>query len=268
MTARKTWLFGLAICAAIAFQSQIAVAQIRFVNFTVDQLPQPGGGITYRLLAAQTRASGISSSGTFLTSPNGLIFPSVPSLDAMKDFNSFAELGSALFGDWLATENPTSGPDNTYNIRVAPFTLADVFSESAVISSPMPGSTVGLDFVVKWGFPSGATPSSSAISFNYGPPLDDVAPVQHGVDGMYSAGFHTQLSGPGPADIRILTGVTVRPDPQVLNRSPGVVGQLISTNSWFNAYSLEATYHVIPEPSSVSALILGLACLIHTPRRR
>jgi hypothetical protein len=232
MIARRTWLVRLAICAAIAFQSQFALAQIRFVNFTVDQLPQSGGGITYRLLAAQTRASGISSSGTFLTSPNGLIFPSVPSLDAIKDFNSFAELGSALFGDWLATEHPTSGPDNTYTVRVASFTLADVFSESPVISTPTPGSTVGHDFVVKVGYPSGATPDSG-VRYSFDPGLIVQSP-QEGVDGPNSFGFHTQLTVPGPVDIYVRAlEQTLRPTPQILNRSPGVVGQVISTNLIF-----------------------------------
>jgi hypothetical protein len=181
------------------------------------------------------------------------------------DFSTFANLGATLFGDWVATEHPTSGADRTYTMRIAPYALGDVLSNTPFITSPVPGSTVPPDFVVKW---DPNNPTSSRVIAYGGPGLSIPAP-QFGVDGFFSAGFHAQLLQPPPALFLLLAGVkTTQSAPSIVDRSSSLNGQLITTSLAFTAYSLGATYQVVPEPSGLVLTSVVTVCFGCTRVRR
>jgi hypothetical protein len=258
---RRTWL-PAAILVATFLPNGFATAQLRSVYWTVDQLPQSDGTTLYRLNTSQLGYTflGVPADGASLTAPNGTVFLGAFS---QVDFSSFADLGATLFGDWVATEHPTSGSDRTYTMHIAPYTLGDVLSNTPFITSPTPGSTVPTDFVVKWD-PNNPT-SSRGVA--YGGPGLSVSPPQFGVDGVFSVGFHTQLLQPPPVSFPLLVSVqSFQSNPPVINRSPSLNGQPITTSLAFNAYSLRTTYQVVPEPgtfvlTSAALAFFGCACL-------
>jgi hypothetical protein len=258
---RTTWL-PAAILASSFLSSGVATAQFRSVSWKVDQLPQSDGTTIYRMGASQFGYTffGVPEGGASLTAPNGTVFPGSSN---EVNFSSFADLGAVLFGDWVATEQPTSGSARTYTVRITPYTLNDVLSNTPFITSPITGSTVPADFVVKWD-PNNPT-SSRGIA--YGGPGLSISPPQFGVDGVFSVGFHTQLLQPPPVPFPFLAFVqSVRPNPSVVNRSSSLNGQSIVTSLAFNAYSQRATYQVVPEPrclvlTSLALVFFGCACI-------
>jgi hypothetical protein len=270
MNRTRTAVGCLAIFATISFASGVAFAQFRFDAWSVDQFPQPGGGFTYRLFAVEVGSVffGVPSGGTSLTAPDGTVFSTT---SRQMDFPSFSALGATLFGDWIVVEHPTSGADRTYTVRIAPFSLSSVFSVTPIITSPTPGSTIPEDFIVKWD-PQGQT-SSRGISYDAGTGLSVEQP-QFGVDGTFSAGFHTHLLQDPPAPFTVTTYVqSFLPNPSVVSRSSSLNGQSITTSFAFDAHSLAATYQVVPEPcamtlSAIATLFIGCSRVTPLKRRR
>jgi hypothetical protein len=222
----------------------------------VERLPLPDGRLIYRLKTAQSGHTlfGVPNNDVKLIAPDGTEFHgSSNSIDR----NSFAEIGNVLFGGWTATEYPTSGPENSYTITIAPFTI-NSFTEAPVILSPQPGSTVPSSFVVEWGFPMGSSPPSRALSYSF--ENLELLNTTIGVDGVYSVGIESKILQPGPASLSLRVGTqSFRPNPPIISRSSSLDRASITTLLYLNTYSLMATYHVVPEPSA-----LVLACVLVT----
>lgn len=167
-----------------------------------------------------------------------------------------------MVGDWKFTEHPLSGPDNFYTVRVSAFTLDTI---TPVILSPMPGSEVPQDFIVKWN-PTVST-SSRGLSVHPGTGLKNLSP-EFGVDGFFSVGLHTQLLQPPPADLSLSVSIqTFRPDPSIPSRSPSLNGQTITAKLNVDYHSLEATYQVVPEPATL-IFLLGAVPLLMVRHRK
>lgn len=236
--------------AALLLSGGLAFGQ---ANLEVGQLPQSGGGFIYQL-------TGFNS--VTLTAPDGSVFPR--SSVVKRNFTSFNDLGATLFGDWTATEPSLSGDGAWWKFHVDPFTLS-IAPETPVITSPLSGSTVSPDFVVKWAFPGGTNPSQGTfVRSNLG--LQTVS-VTLGVDGLHSARVVEKLTRPGPIPMDInAIGFANLPDPPITDRSSSLVGQPIFTNLKFASYSETATYNVVPEPTS--AALVAFAAMVFGCRDR
>ena len=198
--------------------------------------------------------------GAFLTAPDGNVFLG---LSTSREYNSFADLSNTLFGDWTATEHPTTGSDRSYVVRIAPFTLADVFSQTPVITSPVPGSTIPPDFVLKW-LPNGST-NSRGLSYGTQPVSVLLRPSLE-LMARFRPAFILQLLEPPPVPFSLSASVqSFRPNPIVVSGSPSLNGQSIIRSLAFNSYSLRATYQIVPEPTatvliSIDAFGVCLSC--------
>jgi hypothetical protein len=267
MNNMKTWFACAIVIAGLSIDAEFAIAQFPVVlSFEVNQRPQPGGGLTYELAVGQLGlTTGPSGGGTAsLTAPSGLVFAASKTT---MNFNTFAELGNTLFGNWTGNVHPSTGPDGSYKVRVSTFTLSDVFTETPFITSPVPGSTVPNDFVVKWSFPSGATSGTLYTEFSNSNLTNSSLP-QFGVDGTYSVAFHTQIIQPVPASMSLEIGTqTYLTSPTVSNRTGYVSATHFDTFLSFNSRSLAATFNVVPEPSG-AVLSVGIFALLASRRHR
>jgi hypothetical protein len=242
--------FGFAVL--LLCDASTTFAQVRTVGFGVDKIPQPGGDTIYRIAgnAFGHTFFGVPTDAVTLTMPDGTILPR----RFETDYATFDELAADVFGDWTVTEIPTSGPNNTYIVRIAPFTLADVNSATPVVTSPIPGSTVPTDFIVKWE-PYAATSSKGVEA---GAPGVRILDYELGADGPFSIGFETELLQPAPVRFPFVAFVqTPRPNPVIRNRSPALIGTSISSFFAFNSRSLLAEYFVVPEPSALGVTAIA-----------
>jgi hypothetical protein len=272
MQSTSTWLTKLAVATAVLIVGNSVVAQSRFVFFSVDKLPQIDGTTTYRLWASESgyQFAGIPNENVSLTSPNGTVFtmtfPRPP-----HEYNSFADVGATLFGDWNVIEHPTSGPDNTFTAHVNTFSFSGSIANPPLITSPESGATIPPTFVVKW-VPN-STPAVCCGASWDAPGLSRPTfpnTVQFGVDGTYSARFVTQLLQPPPVDftLRINNQFNLSNPVPISNRSPSLVGTTITGQISLNSLSLPATYHVVPEPNVMAMLCATLLPLWRVRVRR
>jgi hypothetical protein len=244
--------FAIVVAAIVSCGGQVAKGNPH-VDIFVGQYPEVGGGFNYQLTAFGPIF------GT-LTAANG------QSYFVQKTFGSFEDLGTVLFGNW---SDSIPGLNGSFVFDVKPFTLADVASETPVIVSPTPGSTVPENFVVKWAFPGGETPSATrAIVLN---PTDKLIleSLALGVDGPYSEGVGSRLVGSGPVSLPVKVEVLSNlPNPEVIDRSPSLNGQHLYATLTFGALSATATYQVVvPEPTS-AALVAFAAMIFGMQRSR
>jgi hypothetical protein len=258
MQSTSTWLLKLAAATSVLLVTGAAVAQTRQVSFIVDKLPQLDGTTKYRLFATEFgyQFFGVPDGNATLTAPDGAVFTTTfPS--PLHEYNSFADVGATLFGDWNVVEHPTSGPDNTFTAHVNSFSFSGSLANAPVITSPESDATVPSTFVVKW-IPNSTPPVCCGVDID-APGLSLPSPgprEQFGVDGTYSARFVTQLLQPPPVDftVRILNQFHLSNPVPITNRSPSLTGASITGSLTLDSLSLPATYHVVPEPSVMAIL--------------
>ena len=255
------------ILVAILMLDDSASAQSRIMAFSVSKLPQPGNTTTYSLFVGQFGAelNGIPLSGVSVIAPNGTVLPA----RSTTEFSNFTDLSSMLFGDWITTEHPTTGPDNQYTTHVNAFSLSNVYTAVPVMTFPEPGATVPPVFIVKWNSPG--NPSNRGLSWDAPNLTIPLGSTEFGVDGFYSAQFHTQLLQPPPVDFTVRSYVqTVLPDPTITNRTASLNGATILSFLNFDSKSLPLTLQVVPEPNAfvlaVGGLVLSL-CIFGSSRR-
>src|SRR4051794_15267671 len=102
---------ALAVAIILSLGVQFAKGQ-NSASITVDQLAENGGGLTYHLVNTGT---------TSLRAPDGSV---LPAFSNFAKFDSFADLGTKLFGNWTATSTIASNDSFVFNVQ--PFGLADV----------------------------------------------------------------------------------------------------------------------------------------------
>jgi hypothetical protein len=241
-------LAGIVLCGVYVAQGN------PHVDIQVILLPKAGGGYTYEAIN--------NSNGGLLTAPDGTVVPR----SKYMTFDSFADLGARLFGNWTAS-NFAVYPNTSFVFDVEPFTFADVGLETPVIVSPAPGSTVPEHLVVKWDFPTGKSGSASnALPASSGLELDTLVP---GADGPNSVGLGYRLVAPGPSFLFVRVIATSNlPNPPIIFHSPGLDGLNLTASLSFSAVSATAEYQVVvPEPTS-AALIAFAAMMLGCRYRR
>jgi hypothetical protein len=255
---KKQHLFvSLAGIAILILTSRPAEAQRYSALFRVIHLPQVDSEPFYRL-----RASLIGPLDSFPNDDDSLITPDGTVLDGPShafDFNSFTELNDFVLGDWRAIHDASSGQDKSYVVRVNPFSLDDVFFETPTIASPLPGSNVPKDFVLKWAYPSGAMRTSLRLET-----VDEqnVEIRRAEFAGPNSVAFQTARLQPGPGSLTLHAGASSSwPSPPIVSRSATLQGAVITTQLSFAAMSLPATFHFVPEPSTTTVFGIFLAAL-------
>jgi hypothetical protein len=232
---------------------------LRLTQFFVNQEPALGGGLTYTLKInlAGVSDAGVPDDGAKLVAPDGT------ELDGIMNevqFNSFAELGALLFGDWIVTERPLMGTARSYTLRVRPFSLNDVFTDTPIITSPTPGATVPTDFIVKWDYLGDEESPGTGINLRDAQNLQFVD-HQHGTDGRYSVRYQLRLRGPAPGQFSFQTfAQTSLPAPTSVSRDPALNGVIITRTLTFNSNSQWATFYVVPEPGGIG--LCGLVVLL------
>lgn len=276
MSVSFRFLVSVALIGAANFLEGTAIAQSfrsHSATLKVTTTPSELGGTVYGLTTIQTGllSAGIPIDGGTLVAPDGTQFGS-PS-DSVERA-TFAEIEDLLFGDWTAIESPTDGPEVSYQFRVSPFSLNDVFTQVPIITAPEPGSFVPPEFVVQWEFDRGGTPTSRGFHVHTGSEVD-VVDREIGTDGFYSARFLTKRQSPGawPVEVQVNSSSFV-PQPQLISKSPSLQGDSFFFLAYFETRSALTTFYVIPEPSTLSLVaIAGLVfagysqCLVRRPRR-
>jgi hypothetical protein len=253
----------------IATAAQLACAQpTRFhsVSLEVSQAPLENGQFEYQLTLFQTGfvAGGPTLESGKLIAPDGSEY--VANFNEVTR-NSFAAIASLAIGDWTAVEQ-LNGQEDSYQFRVQPFTLDDVFAETPIITSPAPGSAVPTNFVVKWEFDGGGMPSSRGYHLELGPNLH-IIDRQLGVNGFYSLGFRTQLPEPGPGQLMVrIDAQSSLPNPTLLSRSPALAGDSFLLTATFETRSATALYRVVPEPGLLAPSLVPVVVLAAIRKRR
>ena len=191
-----------------------------------------------------------------LIAPDGTEFLQSPNIVIRK--SSFEEIASIAFGDWTAVET-YDGQEVSYQFRVEPFSLGDVFSETPIITSPTPGSEVPSTFVVKWEYPLGGMPSGRGISYSFHN-LQRID-ANSGDDDSFSYEFITRRPRPGISWIDLqLNNKTHFPDPEIINNA-GIVGEF-TTRLYFESRSAPARYYVVPEPRALCLAYIAIASTV------
>ncbi len=265
-------LILVSVLALVTWPSRNVEAQgLRLTQFFVHQEPALGGGLTYTLNTNLGGASnaGVADEGAKLVAPDGTVLRGIMN---EVQFNSFAELGALLFGDWTVTEQPLMGAARSYTLQLRPFSLNDVFTDTPIITSPTPGATVPTDFIVKWDYAGDEESPGTGINLRGAQNLQFVD-RQGGADGRYSVRYQLRLLGPPPGQFSFQTfAQTVLPRPSIINRDPALNGVTITPTLTFNSNSQWATFHVVPEPGGIGlgsvVLLLGAASRVAASPRR
>jgi hypothetical protein len=252
--------FSLAIACNVFIAVAQAGAQLahQSVDFLIDQHPQEIGGSRFKLSVRPFPITGEPANATAVA-PDGTEFGIFHGQVSSIEFDSFSDLAIKLFGDWTVYfENTSRGPLVSYDVRVDPFTLNDVFSETPLIISPPHGSQVSTEFVLKWQYPAGA-PNSRGMSSSHTSNLA-ILGIQDGVDGPMSRQVQTKIIGPGPALYSFsVNAATILDSPDILRRDPGLNGVSIQPFLAFSSHSLRTQVQVVPEPSTsiISAVLIA-----------
>ena len=234
-------LLPFAAIVITAIYSTSLKAEPISATLIVDQLPQPGGGVTYRLTSFRSNETLTGPTGTTLQSPFTPI-----------DFSSFSDLGNVLFGDWTVVYQPLFGSVETGVFHINPFSLTDVATATPTILSPLSGSTVPPDFLVTW-IPNG-TAQFQNVTFN----LTNLATyVTYHFGTVSTVEFITQPNHPGPGSISVQPYLATDLKPIAIS---GQFSSFLSLE--YRSDSLAATYNVVPEPTSAALVAFAAMILV------
>src|SRR5262245_19616194 len=127
-------IFPTLVMLGTFFIVDAANAQNFHTNFfQIEQYAASDGGVSYRLVVSMSPVPILPFDGGSMIAPDGTEFHTLAGF-ASRD--TFAEMSSLVFGDWTFIERPVGKPPLSYKIRVQPFELNEVISETPVILSP------------------------------------------------------------------------------------------------------------------------------------
>lgn len=252
----------LIVCVASCWPSSLASGQTNFpgsILFHINQNAELSGTPSYTV---RPTVFGIALPKV-LTAPDGVTrFGTGPALPFQVTVPSFLELSQRFFGTWKLFEdsvNPMQA-DSNYAFTLSPFSLADVHSETPLVTSPTTGSTVPSVFDVSWQYPSGNTTAPKSITYSTGADVD-FAPgnelrVSFSVDREVASDPFQFRAGSSSPLAAYMSPVTL------LNGHPR---SNYGIQASFHNYSLPVRVTVVPEPAT--AVLLGLGMMVLGWRR-
>lgn len=226
------------VLIACVCPAESAISEDYRVELTIDQRVATNGQLRYSLRAVFSRDDVLNK----LAAPNGTQFTYQ---NQYVENLTFGQLTSTAFGNWRAQTESSN-----VQFALQSFGLDDVASEIPIITSPLSGSKVPLEFDITWQSEADGFVNILKRSSNIGR-TSGVNPI-----GCCLHTLTTELKDgkPGSLEIEVFTR-TILPPPTLLN-SPPIV-DTFTFQAHFRSHSATASYVVVPEPSTSLLLTIG-----------